>query len=1178
MITDTRPCWNCGQPNSPTARFCANCGKPQQELCPECGTPVAEGARFCANCGIPLAAHAHPPAAGPVLTAEARKVVTVLFVDLADSTPLTEQLDPEDARMVVGQFYTVVQHAVERFGGTVANLIGDEVLSVFGLPVTHEDDPERAVRAGLAVRDALPVLNEHLAATVGVRLAVRVGINTGEVVAASGSTFDRDFLVADAVTSGARIMQNVPAGSVVVGERTYRATKEAIDYRPLPPLTVKGKSAPLMVWTALAPLPESPEDHRIAAPLVGRHGELGLLRHLYQRSREDRLVQMVTVFGQAGVGKSRLLREFLAEVRDDDPPPLVLRGRGVAFGGQIGYHALLEILRIQAGLMDTDRPEIVRSKMREWLTAALGEGGEALLEGLLLTFGAADGGPEAAADPEQLRRALFDAWQGVLVGLAAARPVILALEDLHLADDGVLDLISAMVERIAEAPVFVMCLTRPELLERRRNWGGGGRNAISFELKPLRPEEAEALVAALSSKGLAAEMRQAVAQRAEGNPLFVEELVRMLMEGGGPGGAIPDNVQAVLTARIDRLPPDERRALQAASVLGRAFWPSAVRALAGLEENAVQPAIDALISKELVVARPRSAIGEPEYAFRHILTRDVAYGLLPKTQRQRAHAEALRWLEGTLGERTEDVIDILGEHARAAGDDARAAGYLHRAANKARRLYANEDALRLFDQALEAASRAGLPPGELATLARDRGEVHQLRGSYPDALTDFSQALTLARAAGDRRLEAQMEQRVGFIHHRELRLDEAEEHFSRAAILARETEDRRTLGLSLLDLANVGWDRGEIVLHDPRLPEGIAFLRQAGDLSGVARGLNLMAMGHFAAANGEEALAAVQEALAAARRAGDKSKEATSISYLSVIHAYWGRYPEALRYGEEAFALAESIGDRRRMGFTVSFIAPVLLGLGRWGEALRRLEEMVRELRETAKIHLPFALMYLAQVIYEIGDVGRTRALLAEALALDAPANPGWQQIWLLSSVLAARLDGDQAEVNRAIDRILALPWNIFIPDDGEVIGPVGEALYEAGRIDDLRAFVRDRRPGVERWGAAHHLASLALLEALLAYHDGRPGEAEVRLKAGIAQAESIQNVTLQLGGYERLWEWFHRPDDRETLRGLLRRVFDSLPEDLRAIALASPRGAILRKEDDLPPIEEEEPAPLRGS
>ncbi len=331
-------------------------------------------------------------------------MITVLFVDLADSTRLTARLDPEEARAVVGKFYKVVEHAVSRFEGTVANYLGDGVLAVFGLPVTHEDDPERAVRAGLAIRDAVPILNEDLAEAHGIRLGVRIGINTGEVVAATGSTFDRDFLVSDAVTTAARLQQAGGAGAVVVGERTYRLTREVISYQTLPPLAVKGKEAPLAVWQAEAPLPERPEVRRVAAPLVGRHGELGLLRHLYERCRDGRLVHLATVLGQPGVGKSRLLREFLAEVRDDDPPPLILRGRGSAFGGQIGYHVLIDVLRGQADIMDTDAAETVRAKLARWLAGVLPDGAE-LLDGLLLTFGAE--GVQTA--PEATRRRLFDA-------------------------------------------------------------------------------------------------------------------------------------------------------------------------------------------------------------------------------------------------------------------------------------------------------------------------------------------------------------------------------------------------------------------------------------------------------------------------------------------------------------------------------------------------------------------------------------------------------------------------------------------------------------------------------------------------------------------------------------------------------------------------------------------------
>jgi len=1158
MLTDLRPCWNCGSENPAGAKFCANCGKPQQAVCPECGTPFAEGAKFCANCGIPLGGPARVPAeAAPVLTAEARKVITALFVDLVDSTRLTERLDPEEARIVVGKFYKVVEHAVERFEGTVANYLGDGVLAVFGLPISHEDDPERAVRGGLAIRDAIPVLNEHLAGTHAVQLGTRVGINTGEVVAASGSTFDRDFLVSDAVTTAARLQQTVSSGAVVVGERTYRLTREVIEYRELPPVAVKGKAAPLAVWQAVAPLPERPESRRIAAPLIGRHGELGVLRHLYERTREEGLVHQVTVLGQAGVGKSRLLREFLAEVRDGDPPPLVLRGRGIAFGGQIGYHALIDVLRTQAGLMDTDAPEVVRAKLAQWLASALPEGTD-LLDGLLLTFGTEDG---SATTPELMRQRLFDSWRSLLVGLAAAGPVVVAFEDLHWADDGVLDLIENVSATIEGVPLFIVSLARPELLERRPRWGGGGRDATTLDLKPLRPQEAEQLVAALSSQGVAPEMRLTIAQRAGGNPLFVEELVRMLMEGSTPGAAIPDTVQAVITARIDRLLPDERRVLQAAAVIGLSFWPSAIAPLAGLSLEETQKAVDALIAKELVVSRPRSAVAdEREFAFRQTLTRDVAYGLLPRTQRARAHAEAARWLEARVGERVEEVIEVLAEHVRLAGDDARAAAYLRRAANKARRLYANADAIRLFELALESAGKAGLPLRDVALIYHGRGEVYQLQGDYRAALVDFEAGLSAARLAEDQAVEALLENRVGFVHHRELRLDEAEAHFSRAVVLARQAGDRQTLGLSLIDLANVAWDRGEMGADHPMLAEGIGLLRGAGDLSGVARGLNLLGMAYFGAGDGAQAIAAAEEALAAARQAGDKSKEATSLSYLSIINRYLGRYQETLRYGQEALDLAKTIGDRRREVFTISFIVPGLIALGQWGEAFRLLDGVLRLLREYAKIHLPFIYGYAGLLAYELGDFAAARDDLAQASNVGTVPNPGWQQLGILAEVYRTRLDGDRAAENDALDRMLALRWGVFVPDDIEILLPVTEALLEVGRTEDARRFLAARRPDVMKWGASVYLAALAIAEALVAVEDGRVKEANVLLDEAVRQSQAGEDVTTELRARERRWQLRSLPEDRVALRRLLQRIADSLPEERRAIFLAGPRAVILRE------------------
>ncbi len=1157
MPTDILACWNCGHENPAGAKFCANCGKPQRPACPHCGTPVPEGAKFCANCGAPVAvlgpARAEP---GVVLAAESRRVVTVIFADLVGSTGLTERLDPEEARDVVAKFYRVVQQAVERFDGQVANLLGDAVLAVFGLPITHEDDPERAARAGMAIRDAMPTLNDHLKDAHGVSLDVRVGINTGEVVAASGSTFDRDFLVSDAVTIAARLQQSVPPGTVVAGERTYRLTSHVIEYRALPPLDVKGKAAPLPVWEAVALLPERPEEgRRIMAPLIGRHFELGLLQHLYERTSKEGVPHLVTVLGQPGIGKSRLLREFLAIVRDGTPQPMVLRGRNVAFGGQIGYHALLDILRVQAGLLNTDSPEEVRAKLQRWLTSIVPRP-EQFLDGLLLTYGMDEGD---ATDPGRLRQQLFETWQGLLATLGDGRPVIVVLEDIHWADEGTLDLIQWLNERIDASPLFLMCLARPELFERRPAWSGGGRNATTIDLKPLRPQEAEQLVTSLSHQGLASEMRAQIARRAGGNPLFAEELVRMLLEGSVPGATIPDTVQAVLTARIDRLSQAERRLLQAAAVIGRSFWPSATSRLTGLTDDDIARATDALMRKEMIVARSASAIaGEREYAFRHDLTREVAYGMLPRALRQRAHAEAARWLAARLEERAEEIVEILAEHLRLAGDDARAASYLVRAAQKARRLYANADAIRLFDQALEAGMKAGLPPADLVPAYLGRGDVHQLQGNYAMALANYEPGLQAARQSGSPALRAVLESRVGLVHHREMRLAEAEPYFRRAADLARQIGDPLTLGLSLIDLANVEWDRGRLGADDPAIVEGISLLRQAGDQSSLARGLNLLCMAVFSKGDTPGAMAAAHEALTAAREAGDKSREATSLSYLSVVNSFWAGHQDSLRYGRAAIALAEEIGDRRRIAFTQSFIGRSLISLGQWGEAIDILQASLPMLREVAKVHVPWSLFYLGIIYWELGEVRRANEFLPGGEDV-ATYHHSWREAALLSQLYLALLNHDEGRGNRILDDLIRIPHGIFVPDDAEAVLPVGEALIDVGRLDEVREYVALRRPGILRFAAPPHIASLEILDGRLAAREGRSHDAVERFEKALSLARQSEDVLLQRRALELRLEMLDQPEDREALRNLLRRLAATLPEDLREAFLRSPRTAVLR-------------------
>jgi class 3 adenylate cyclase/tetratricopeptide (TPR) repeat protein len=1125
--------------------------------CRHCGFENGTGARFCANCGRPLVQDAAAYGAAPLAAAETRRIITALFADLAGSTALTERLDPEDARAVVGKFYDTVREAVERYDGTVANLLGDAVLAVFGLPTSHEDDPERAVRAALALRDAMAGLNAHLEAEHDLRLEVRVGVNTGEVVAASGSTFDRDFLIADAVTTAARLQQTVGPGTVAVGDRTHRLTRGVIEYRTLPPLEVKGKVEPLRVWEALAPAAAHAEGTRPASPLVGRRAELTLLQQIYARTCLDGIVHVATIVGQPGVGKSRLVREFLDSLRDISPTPLVLRGRSGVIGGQIGYPALLDILKAQGNLRDTDPPDVVREKMADWLRRSLLDD-DRLLDGLLLTFGSANGGD---GDPGRTRERLFESWRALLADLAAGQPVIAVFEDAHWADDGLLDLIQSMQRGLEKTPLLLVCLGRSELLERRPAWGG--RNTVTIDLSPLRAEETQELIAALAQDRLSPLVLQEVARRAEGNPLFAEELVQMLAERPAAGAAetvvIPDSVQAVLTARIDRLPPDERRTLQAAAVVGRTFWPSAVAKLSGTQVAEATRVIEALAARELVVSQPRSTIAdEPEYAFRHILTRDVAYGMLPRAQRQRAHAEAARWLEGCMADHLEDVIEIVAEHVRQAGDHARAAGLLHRAANKARRLYANADAIRFFDQALEAAAK-GQTPHAAPQLYLGRGEVHQLLGAYPTALADFEAGLAAARQAGDRSLVAALENRVGFIHHRQARLDEAESHFARAAEIARELEDRRTLGLSLIDLATVRWDRGDLAAVTRILAEGTELLRGEGDHSSLARALNLRCMAFLAAGDGGPAIAAAEEALDIARRAGDKSREATSLSYLAVVHNWLGHPRRGLEYARAAAALAESIGDRRRVTYAQEFMVQALMDLGEWGEGIRLTLAFLPEAHRVTPLELIFCYAFLGLMYYEIGDLPRAREALQQAATLETPST-GWGMFTDLAALYLAKADEDAAATAATLDALLALKPGSFAPNETYLLLPVSDALDASGRVDDLRGFIARTRPAVARLDTPLAKGALAIAEARVALHEGRSADAEALLGTAVEYGEGSEHMLLTRHALEQRWRHFGRLEDREALARLYERVAAGLPDDLREIFQASPRVVAIRE------------------
>ena len=622
--------------------------------CSHCGEPNPSHARFCLACGTRLEALAAPP--------EERKVVTVLFGDVVGFTSLAERLDPEDVRALLTPFYALIRSVLSRFGGSIEQLMGDGVMAVFGVPVAHEDDPERAVRAALAIRDAVQERNES---DPGFQLDIRVGVNTGLALI---SHDDNGRLVAgDAVNTAQRLQTAAAVNGILVGGSTHQATSRFIEYRSIGELDVKGKAEPVPAWEALSPYARfGPEVVREApGPLVGREREVALLESMLRETLDTGTSRLVTIVGDAGLGKSRLLAEiFLRGMRD--APGLVYwrQGRCPPYGERAPFAALGDMVRAQAGILDTDSADEAGAKL---LAALERTGGETdwLARHLRPLVGLQS--DRAGERPGEAHAA----WRRFFEALAAERALVLVIEDLHWADDGLLDFVTELVDRSRTLPIYVLCTARPELLERRPEWGTGRENATTIALQPLASAELERLVRTLLDGDEAcAEDAATIAARADGNPLYAEEFAQVLRERrlqGGDGDApLPMTIQGLIAARLDALPPEEKALLVDASVIGKLFWEGALAALADVPREDRRELLRSLERRGLIRRdRGSSVAGEEEYAFRNALVREVAYRLLPRSRRGQKHLLAAAWIE-LLARGREDHAEARAEHYLAA--------------------------------------------------------------------------------------------------------------------------------------------------------------------------------------------------------------------------------------------------------------------------------------------------------------------------------------------------------------------------------------------------------------------------------------------------------------------------------------------------------------------------------
>jgi class 3 adenylate cyclase len=645
--------------------------------CTNCGQENPQGAKFCNSCGSPLE---EVRRAG-----EERRLISVLFVDLVGHTARSEQLDPEDVRSILLPYYEHVRTELEGFGGTVEKFVGDAVMGIFGAPTAYGDDPERAVRAALAVRDWAE----------GESLELRIAVNTGEAIVDLDArpAHGEAMIAGDVVNTAARLQSSAPVGSVLVGEETYAATRGAIQYEPAQPRTVKGKQDPVRAWFALHASAAVGERTATAVPLIGREREVSILTDAWSRVVHDGHAQFVTIFGPSGIGKSRLGFELSQLVAAQGGR--VIRGRSTPYGASSPYSAFRQQVQQIARIFDSDEAAAAREKLAAAISDLSGPAAaEEHAPNLAALLGVESDG--AATD----RETLFFSARVLVEAVAHQGPTLLLYEDIHWADASLLDLLETFATRVREVPVLFVALARPELLTNRPGWGGGVPSYTALLLDPLSPRAARELAEQLLlSAALIQDRAAAIAETAEGNPLFIEELSASVAERStNETERLPTSVQAIVSARLDALPPDERRVLVDASVVGRVFWRGALTEMETCED--LGTVLGSLEARDLIRREAVSRIaGDQQFAFKHGLIHDVAYSTLPRAARRKRHAAAARFLSAATA--VGQSHEALALHWREAGENERALDELEAAADQASRGWAKERAVKLYAQALE---------------------------------------------------------------------------------------------------------------------------------------------------------------------------------------------------------------------------------------------------------------------------------------------------------------------------------------------------------------------------------------------------------------------------------------------------------------------------------------------
>ena len=873
--------------------------------CPNCGKPYDDWARFCSICGTELATEPSPPR-------ELRKTVTVVFSDVANSTRLGERLDPESHRRVMGGYFDAMRVVLERHGGTVEKFIGDAVMAVFGIPVLHEDDALRAVRAALEMQEAVAELNRDLGRDWDLELSIRTGVNTGEVVAGESETA-QNLVTGDAVVVAKRLEETATAGEIRLGDGTYRLVREMVEAEPLGPVKGKGKPA-IPAWSLVGLVHgDGAAPLRLDSPLVGREHDLAALEKTFELVESEHACRLITVLGPAGIGKSRLIHEFVDRL---DGRARVLRGRCLPYGEGITFWPLVEVVRQAAGLIDRD----TSSEARDKIAALLPRNEDGALT--CKRIAAAVGIDETESDrPEET----FWAVRRLFEDLSRERPLVIVFDDIQWAQSTFLDLIEYVAGWTTNAPVLVCCLARPELLELRGAWSLPKPNSAAILLEPLGEEDTDELIANLLGRlPPAADDQRRIASAAQGNPLFVEELLRMLLDEGilrrENGGwqstgdmtelAAPPTIHALLSARLDRLEPEERAVIQRASVAGEVFWWGAV---AELSPEQMRPRVgarlQALARMELIRQEPSTFAAEDAFRFGHILIRDAAYAALAKEARADLHERLAGWLEQKTEARAAKYEEIVGYHLEQAvlyrrelsgRDDEATAALAVQAGNRlaaaGRRAAARADtpgAASLLGRAAHLLPDSAEGRGELLV---DLAEALHEVGALQRTREILEKARARGAAVGDEGLEARAELELANLRPQlgtdSTWVDELQRAGERAVAVFEQVGDDRALARALCRVADAHWLRCRVEPIEPLLERAQRHALLAGaarELSQIRYGLaRALALGPLHA---DQAVRRCRQILDEA--SGDRIAEATTANALAYLEAMRRRFDDA---------------------------------------------------------------------------------------------------------------------------------------------------------------------------------------------------------------------------------------------------------------------------------------------